>query len=369
MNSESDNIMGYRRELTEREIRDYHNGDLSPEERNAIERTAASHPLSQEALEGWKGDHSSALSEIRTEVGRRSGGSTLFYAAIIVGVVFGTGIGIWFAADQFGSDHQAENIVQLEEEPAEASLEPGLSRAEEQPIEIIEQHSTDSSVSITTSRMEELAEDKDPFVTRVRIENPEAIPLKQVHALDHEHDPSVDATKPVLPGERIYHIEDYKVVDYRGIREAPISGWNIKSGGVPAEYENADELNNSELRAEMVTVPYVDFLQSIIVEFSSAEYKLAIRGCEDILDTYPDDANALFYLAMAYYYNEQFEYAEKAFLKSLNVPVRIFRQESRFYLGKSFLATGQIEKANSVFRVVAEEEGFYAEKALELLKD
>lgn len=144
-------------------------------------------------------------------------------------------------------------------------------------------------------------------------------------------------------------IKNFKVLDYRYYRKE-------NDGGQQRYVENA-------LGEQTLKLPYINLLNKAIVDFSKEDYKLALLHFDEILNAYPDDANALFYGAMCLYNLQEYGQAEGRFLKLQNIPFANFSEEGNWYLLHVYQQTKKEAAFSSLRNSVIEEKGFYAQKA------
>jgi type II secretory pathway component PulM len=144
-------------------------------------------------------------------------------------------------------------------------------------------------------------------------------------------------------------IKNFKTIDYRYYRKE-------NDGGQQAYTEN-------DLGEQTLKVPYINLLNKAVVDFSKEDYKLALLYFDEILHSYPDDANALFYGAMCLYNLQEYGQAEGRFLKLQNIPFANFREEGNWYLLHVYQQTKKEAAFSSLRNLIIEEKGFYAQKA------
>ena len=352
------------RELTEQEIRDYHAGEMSPDEMNLVERIAASNPMSAEALESFRSaSHTEALTDIKKTVGRRSGltfGPWVKFAAL-----GGVAVITAFIAfqNQQANREEPQLIADLQEQPKERLTSQTFHK---QQVTVVNQRSTDSSVSVVVSIPNELQDSEEPFMHYQEIPDPEALdPITfQLLADYHIDDDPLDVEPEIVTpevGARIYHIRDYKLVDYRGLRAESFSVLKQDLTGLPAKY--ADEGERADDLPQITGVPYVDYLEGAMVEFSQENFISAAKRFDKIIKAYPDDANALFYGAMARYYSGKEKRAISLFERALSGEYNTFHDEAEFYMAQSLRVSGKSDEAKVIFGRIFEGGGFYAAQA------
>ncbi len=150
-------------------------------------------------------------------------------------------------------------------------------------------------------------------------------------------------------------IKNFKVLDYRYYRNPEKE---VKKVAPPNEF------GDQELQ-----IPYINLLSRSIEDFSKEEYKLALFHFDQILATYPDDANALFYGAMCLYNLREFSQAESRFLKLQHIAFANFREEGNWYLLRVYQQTKNETAFASLKSAILDEKGFYAQKAESLRYD
>lgn len=150
-------------------------------------------------------------------------------------------------------------------------------------------------------------------------------------------------------------IKNFKVLDYRYYRNPEKEIKKV----VPA-----NEFGDQELQ-----IPYINLLSRSIEDFSKEEYKLALFHFDQILASYPDDANALFYGAMCLYNLREFSQAESRFLKLQHIAFSNFREEGNWYLLRVYQQTKNEAAFDSLKSAILAEKGFYTQKAESLRYD
>jgi TolA-binding protein len=368
MNSRSEQLFGINGTVSEQEMRDYHAGTLSPSEMNRIERIASSNPMVAAALEGSKLIvHPEALSEVRQAVNKRAGNHYGLGLKLSLVVALAATIGY------IGWQQQQHEAVPMVAENNESGLfdeQPNKEVGAKEAIashELVDHHSTDSSVSITISKPIQKAEEpisSEKFVTYVNV--PEPIINDNPVQVDGQK-PAKKPTVKIPSSHRVYHVENYKVVDYRGKREKPFSLLDRNLTGVSAQYDSANDANSSMEEPVTKEVPYVDYLQDAMVNFSLTDYRAAEKQFQTVLKTYEDDANALFYGGLSLYRLGKYKKARAYFEASVKLPIPTFHQESAFYLAQCYYREKNSSEAVALFSAIAEEGGFYAVQAQEMV--
>jgi TolA-binding protein len=149
-------------------------------------------------------------------------------------------------------------------------------------------------------------------------------------------------------GRELY-IQNFKVIDYRYYRKA--------------ERESRQTFTENEVGEQELKIPYINLLNKAIEDFSQQDYKLALLHFDEILQTYPDDANALFYGAMCLYNLSDYSQAESRFLKLQSIPFANFGEEAEWYLLHVYQQTKKEAAFSSLRKSIIDQKGFYAQKA------
>jgi hypothetical protein len=163
-------------------------------------------------------------------------------------------------------------------------------------------------------------------------------------------------------------LSDFIFVDYRGIRseadfrETPVSGLraNMRSD------EAGDALDESIHSTTHLS--YHQFLMETAAAMKTQNWQFAAQRFELILKKYPDDLNALFYLAFIKHGQQAFE-ESLAYLERCEKSIYgNFDQETSWYKLKNYLEMKNFDLAKKQAQKIIETDGFYKAQAEELLK-
>ena len=156
------------------------------------------------------------------------------------------------------------------------------------------------------------------------------------------------------------YVNDLKVLDYRYYRKKARQEKTDLLTGTPAaqEYQGA-----GANQRENLDISYMNFLSNTLSDFNRGEYKVALIGFDQILLTYPDDVNALFYSALCLYNLKQFNLCEQR-LKVMNLAkFDNFDEEQHWYLLLCYKAQGKTQEFSDAKQEIIRANGFYASKA------
>lgn len=157
------------------------------------------------------------------------------------------------------------------------------------------------------------------------------------------------------------YIKDLKVLDYRYYRKKVSQERTDLLTGTPATQEaHASGMNQKEY----LEVSYMNFLSGTLHDFNRGEYKAALIGFDQILSTYPDDVNALFYSSLCLYNLKQFSLCEQR-LKVINLTkFDNFDEEQHWYLLLCYKSLGKSQEFTDLKQEIIRLNGFYASRAI-----
>jgi len=166
-----------------------------------------------------------------------------------------------------------------------------------------------------------------------------------------------------------FYLHDFKLIDYRKFRDAPIKKRKLVPVGTPADQEYYTDKNQEDFVWKDVEITYVDYLDETIELFEKSSYKKALKRFNTILNTYEDDINAHFYGGLCYYNLGQYEKAIEHFDNSYSIKFGNFRQEAEWFKAKALLEMNQNKAAQELLNRIVAENKFYAEEAMDLLEN
>jgi hypothetical protein len=157
------------------------------------------------------------------------------------------------------------------------------------------------------------------------------------------------------------YIKDLKVLDYRYYRKKVRKEKTDLLTGTPATQERQYSGANQK---DFLEVSYMNFLSGALHDFNHGEYKAALIGFDQILSTYPDDVNALFYSSLCLYNLKQFNLCEQR-LKVIDLAkFDNFDEEQHWYLLLCYKSLGKSQEFVDLKQEIIRLNGFYASKAV-----
>jgi hypothetical protein len=156
------------------------------------------------------------------------------------------------------------------------------------------------------------------------------------------------------------YVNDLKVLDYRYYRKrVRQEKTNLLTGTPAAQEAQGADLNQKDF----LEISYMNFLSGTLHDFNRGEYKAALIGFDQILSSYPDDVNALFYSALSLYNLKQFNLCEQR-LKVMDLAkFDNFDEEQHWYLLLCYKALGNVQDFTELKQEIIRLGGFYASKA------
>lgn len=344
----------------------YVNGELSPEQSHEIERLALQDPLLQDAIDGLESREAwDVVDRVDASLPQASGWS----ASSGLWIVFAMGLVAMTYFVLRPTDEPAPAKTQ-EVQTATVEISEPVS---ENPKAIVTSNYSDSSIAFTTveETHKHIAKAKEAFtqITTIKSklelpENLHEIPIEDIVEEDLDLTPK---ERNRISGNAIYHIESYKVVDYRELRKSALTVSSlVHEGGLSAAYESEADRENEEPSTK--DVAYVDYLEGAMKNFAKGKFRKAAEMYDIILETYPDDTNAIFYGGMCAYYQRKYDQAITHFETEVSGNLLTFEQETEYYLGLSLIENGDEQKACEVLRQVIQRQDFYAKQALEIVQ-
>jgi hypothetical protein len=343
----------------------YLRGKASPEETYHVEKTTLEHPFFADALRGYVESGEKPNKKDWTPDG------SFFerkYKELQRGIIISFLIGIAVSAIYLYLDDRSNAAIYVLDKASTTEK-----KTEKDPIELDnfrdetileEEDAKDSSMSFNVEAPElNDFPKKDAFVRTFTA--PEPLEPQPTELIDSTKEIEKALTLRSNTGN-IYHIADYKVVDYRGIRTVTTTSTEVLTGTPAAQSEHGILESRPVVKRQQMS--YVDYLEKTMFLFAQARFKEAQVRFDIILNHYPNDANALFYSGLCHYYLEDFKMASVLFLLSTKHPVHTFHDESVWYNGLSMWNGAEKSDACKLIQTVASGQGFYAVTAKEWLE-
>lgn len=163
------------------------------------------------------------------------------------------------------------------------------------------------------------------------------------------------------------YFHDFKLIDYREYRSGDKMKRSQELPGVPADKNSFNDQEEVDSYTES-DLSYILYIEETMRLLKNEKIDIAMNRFHKILEFYPDDVNANFYLGFAYYQNDMFNEAIPYFENSYTFFYGNFYEEAQFLIAKSLLGIGDIQKAKKILNKIISGNGFYKEQSQELLK-
>jgi TolA-binding protein len=327
--------------------------------KHTIEKKSLEDDFDSDALEGWTSPGASGLSmkKLDQRFGKKFSYLTLSIGAISLMVVIVSILFIKKETENLDPTTKTPQVGAISYEKTDIVLPESIEEMKELPIKEQIQIKT---IQKDFEEQKQLAVDKNDASPAQEIT---ALPVKEI-----EETKAPDRTlRETLFGKEIY-LNDLKVLDYRAYRSKPsIQTKQLELTGTPANQGEPSQENTEEFTWKNVDVPYIDYLEKSMEIFSRGNTKKALARFEEILKTYPDDLNALFYAGLCYYNLREFDKALVSFEKCGDSKYVNFSEEAEWYSAKSLLASGNKTEAQRLLVKIQNANGYYSAQAKKLL--
>lgn len=344
----------HRDSLSRKEITSYLKGG-TPEVQHEIEKKSLQSNFDSDALDGWSTSGLLPKTSLK-ELDKRflSSNTSLFFLALSSLFIIATLLIAHFYNQKSADTTQ---IVQLTIEESDLNLPSAL----------------DSVPNITPQQQVQPSIIIEDFEAKKKtIDHPSSNPSKKMAASEVTVNDlpllSLDLPQPIATekhsesAKEIY-LADLKLIDYRAYRSKPeIQTRMLVLSGVPANLEN-ENAHVDEMEYKEIDIPYIDYIEKTMRIFGKEDYKKVLARTTIILQTYPDDLNALFYSGLCHYNLGQYDTALDQFYSVLNHRYSNFNEEAEWYLALSYWAKGEKQKAKSIFEMIVKNDNYYSKQA------
>lgn len=373
-------IFGSMNGLQRKDIDRYQEKGISNEEKQAIEEKGLASNFDADALEGFESQqlNSSAMSNLDNRFAKQTKSNKNGKVIILI-VSLAASFALLFWVLDLDKGSRIEVAQQKAEQITKTTDE---DESKNQELEILEKIDQEEDLKLDS-------EEEKSVVNENAIR--EESPVKGLEILSEEDDysptrsntpdlVSTDALAPkeiFTPNTRNFTFQqqhelfmsDYKVVDYRGLREEKKIDYISE---LRDDYFNQMEMldNNITENIEVTKeIYYIDYLEYAMYSLKQQNWGLAKNQFKEILSTYPNDVNANFYLGYLYFRKGEFEKSLDFFKKSYSYIIGNFREEALWHIAQANLAMKNTKEAKDLLQKIIKEDGFYADDAKQLLKE
>lgn len=206
--------------------------------------------------------------------------------------------------------------------------------------------------------------EKDSVIIKSTIERVEPIAALPVPTLSLEEKPVEQKLRYAANGT-VKFVHDLKVTDYYTLyfNRKKLVVFSSKPG-LPATYANKEEYSAGKNLLEPMDQYYLhEAFEDGMLLFKKGSYKACINSLNNVMAfSGENDINCRFYIGMCNFYLKRYTEAQKNFNICVSHSNNTFLPEAEFYKAMCMQALGD-SSASSLFKKIADEGGFYSEKA------
>jgi len=336
--------------LNKESINNYIKGDAKV--RNKMERATFDDDFESEALDGWalEGADLKSIESIKKKLYPKKLGAITFslvFIAFVISLLF------VFSRNQQNAKSNLHAINNKDQIQSQNNLNENQVKINQttqltEPKQIKKDFRAQRKINLSISSASEIPISQEKPI--------EKLPIKEIEPIKTTFQPSNKAKETYLL--------DFKVLDYRYYRSKPLEKKIDILNGTPADQESNTTREVEQKYA--VEVSYFNFLEKSLRYFEKKKYSEAASRFKEILQTYPDDVNALFYGALCNYNSGEFLEAEKLLLRLEINKYTNFKEESQWYLCLTYKSLERKSLFNKLKEQIILENGFYSKKARDL---
>jgi len=375
------------------ELMKYLDSNLSPEERNIIEKKIASNDFSTDAIEGFEVTPSSIDSfnqlsdDFHANLTRKAKGPrwkfehTFFLIVIIALSLYG--VGHYFLPE---SEDKREAFNEMRRKEKEEI-------AKEEQIEIIKEQNIPPVVELSDGEIdsaESLPENKQLLSSNIIIESPIKVTLDSSSSNENQMEEKIQEAidikeqvelvptdtievnkiekKVIVSTTKTLYLSELLVVDYADVIDHQIiEKTSLQLTGLSADKESNSSSNEIDVVMHTKEIAYIDYLRKTQEKFRKNNFKAALKDYKLILEHFPNDINAHFYSGLCYYNINKLNKAKEHFNRTINHNYNVFHEEGNWYKALCLYELNETSACISLLNKIANSGGFYAEEANKLL--
>lgn len=325
----------------------YYNNTLSDSEKSLLEKEAETDSFLSEAMEGFN-DFPDAMLEL-PEFKTSSSWSWKWLNTVALIVLTAAVVFFLFPKESIQKNEMAEEkpMQQIPEKTESQPMEPFIGMDNE-----LEENSV--PVSVRTKKQDKKTK-QDIIPEREQIELPKInlTPIEFQRKIDY----SVKKAKTKAIG-----FFGFLAVDYSQIYTHTIETEH-EFTGTAASQANLKE-SNSILEQEFTrnTYTYREFLKQACYFMKERNFTKAIHNFEIILEQFPRDVNAEFYLGYCYYESGNYSKAITYFEKAQQNGFDFFEEDAAWFIANSYENNGDYKEANKLYKEIRKKGGYYSYK-------
>ena len=159
---------------------------------------------------------------------------------------------------------------------------------------------------------------------------------------------------------QLMYLHDLKLVDPKELY-AHTAMLAITDQGVDARFSDNDARDAAQQNQRLM--PYTEYMETAMNKFAHNDHKGCLQDLQRVLDQYPNDVNALFYSGLCCYNLGSYQRAKRLLFAAATHSITVFNEEADWYHALTLDHTGDAEEAKAAMIRIAEQNGFYSERA------
>jgi hypothetical protein len=347
-------------------IEKYISGAMNSAEKNAFEKEALDNPFLQDAIDGYS-ENKDGLQYFKKNHLKKRFNLDYKFIGVLALISF-----VYLSVMIYNNKYPANNIVSsnISDITDSTSTEIEIIPMELETLNVIQQEEVIKQNDLVKKFKDDPIFNPENYESENLIDKPldETIEIKEITETEEEEKISVPVKiKKVYPFVYFY---DLAVVDYRKYenREQSIKKTTYTFSGLSADKETENSTGDTEMTQKIVKVSYMAYIEESMWYFSKAKYKNALKRFDVIAGQYKNDLNALFYGGLSNYNLGRFNFALLNFSTITELNDNPFYEDALWYKAKTEIKLGEINAAKYDLQELIIEGGFYAEKAIILMK-
>ena len=369
------NIFSKKDSLSKKEIKDYSIGQLSEEEKRAIEEKMLDNEFEQEAMEGFESnpnaieDFNSVEKKINSQIDISGKLWKSHYTIILVTVCILSGA--VFTIDQLMDKEKTITNKQTIENPdIESKSQPLVKELSDQEIDKASILPADemvdaSEIVLSTPITIDNETNNNSFEMESEVE--EIIKMKSIEAVKINTTISLNNEPVSISNISVKYVKELLTVNYKEIHTEKITTTEFELSGLPASAENKNSETLGDVQTIIKEIFYDDYLLEAMTLFRNNNFKAALKKYKVILEQYPKDLNALFYGALCYYNINQLNSAIAHFNSCIEHKYNTFYEEANWYKAISLFEKKDKSACIEILNKIIQGKGFYTKRAEELM--
>ena len=369
------NIFSKKDTLSKKEIRDYSIGQLSEEEKRAIEEKMLDNEFEQEAMEGFESnpnaieDFNSLEQKINSQINNSGKLWKSHYTIILVTVCILSGA--VFTIDQLMDKEKTITKKQtIESSDIESKSQPLVKELSDQDIDKASMLPADemvdaSEIVLSTPITIDNETNNNAFEMESEVE--EIIKMKSIEAVKINTTISLNNEPVSISNISVKYVKELLTVNYKELHTEKITTTEFELSGLPASAENKNSETLGDVQTIIKEIFYDDYLLEAMTLFRNNNFKAALKKYKVILEQYPKDLNALFYGALCYYNINQLNSAIAHFNSCIEHKYNTFYEEANWYKAISLFEKKDKSACIEILNKIIQGKGFYTKRAEELM--